>query len=355
VDIKKPAAPAADATPDATPVPTDTPAPVADAKPADPPKSPLDAVLAAQAVADKPAEPAPTADEPPAEPKPEDEPKPDADPAEPGEPADPTEDDLKKMGRGERKRIMQFMEQRNKALDQVRELEGPAQNWQKFNTFVEQSGLEHDDVVRTLSIAAWSRTDPVKAFEALRPIYDELAKLAGATGELPEDLAARVDKGAVDEDTARELAVERRRREALERSRQEEFQRSAAQAEEARVREVARTVASAVQAEETRLTRIDPDFVALKTEVHEQLEADLIRAHNRGEAPRTADAAAKFFRDTVSKVKQRYARFAPKPAAMTPDTGRSTPSEAVVTNPKSPLDVVMAVASGKKVEYSQEK
>lgn len=69
------------------------------------------------------------------------------------------------------------------------------------------NNLNQQDVASGLSIMSAVRNDPARAYELLTPIYENLKAMVGVT--LPQDIQARVESGALDAESAQELARSR--------------------------------------------------------------------------------------------------------------------------------------------------
>lgn len=94
------------------------------------------------------------------------------------------------------------------------ELEPRAQMFDEMAGFVTATGMSQDQFVEGLNIMGWLVTDPVKAYEALKPIYENLQAHMGE--RLPADLQAQVDDGRIAPELAQELAFNRSQRTLLE-------------------------------------------------------------------------------------------------------------------------------------------
>lgn len=89
-------------------------------------------------------------------------------------------------------------------LAQRREFKGDALEYRKIRTFLDESGVSGQEAGEALQVAALAKTNPVECFTRLKPWLKSLAIAAGEI--LPDDLAARVQKGDLALDTAFEIS-----------------------------------------------------------------------------------------------------------------------------------------------------
>ena len=92
-----------------------------------------------------------------------------------------------------------------KVQSELQELKPLAERARILDDFVAKNRLDREDVANALQIAAVVRNDPAKALELLKPLVDQLSEYSGS--KLPEDLQAKLDKGAISEEDAREIAT----------------------------------------------------------------------------------------------------------------------------------------------------
>lgn len=90
------------------------------------------------------------------------------------------------------------------ATAQVKALAPRAQQYDKITSYMDTFELSADDVAVAYDITAKLKHNPQLAFQALKPIWDELCARVGEV--LPADLQARVQNGFLSADDAKELA-----------------------------------------------------------------------------------------------------------------------------------------------------
>jgi hypothetical protein len=98
------------------------------------------------------------------------------------------------------------------------DLRGPAGEYQKVQTFMDQNGISSEAAAEGFTImAAMAKGDAVGAWNMLKPVVQSLLVAAGEV--LPEDLKQRVAAGEMPEEAAREIATARAKADTGEKSR----------------------------------------------------------------------------------------------------------------------------------------
>lgn len=246
---------------------------------------------------------------------------------------------------GRHPRFKEVLTERNTARTQVKtletqvsELQGPAENYSRIETFLEQNGITNEEMVHLFKVQALAKSDPEAALKELSPLLANLYERTGAF--LPDDLKTDVEEGKITEDRARELARTR--------AREAEATARATRAEERRV-EVERSTetASRTAAFETTLSDWeaakkvkDPDYAA-----KEDLIADRCRSliAAKGE-PKDADEMIAILDQAHTDVTAHLRKFVPaREEIRRGPTGPSTSNATVV--PKTLLEAVTAAAA----------
>lgn len=180
-------------------------------------------------------------------------------------------------------RFRAVLTQRNELREQITALQGPAQQYERIESFMQHNGLTNQHVVELFRVGALMRTDPDQAYEAVADALVELGKLTGRS--LPEDLREDVEYGRITEERAAELSRTRARAERAETARETDGQRAEAQA----VSQSVGQIRNSVKDWETRTRAADPDFKA-----KERLIADRVTAlATTNGKPRSPDDAVK--------------------------------------------------------------
>lgn len=85
----------------------------------------------------------------------------------------------------------------------VKEVEPLAQAWQQHADFIQKHGISDAEVATVMNALAYSKVDPAKARELLRPLYDSFGQLD--PNQLPQDLLDQVKEGEITEAMAKRL------------------------------------------------------------------------------------------------------------------------------------------------------
>lgn len=250
----------------------------------------------------------------------------DAKPADPAKPDAPAEDEVVDGTPEEKKAFLgkpleqKFAETRGKlreARAAAKEYEGKlaeyeplkqkAELYEQLSAWTSNSGLEAPDVQNALQWAAMMKNDPIKALEALTPVYEKLRVAAGAV--LSDDLREQVDSGSITETAAEELARLRRERELLSDRNNRQSEHYQAQENARALSELRTSVANAVNAAAMAIESKDPDYSRKKDLIQTEVQALMMTEG----VPMTADAAVLQFKKAVKNVDSKVALLIPRP------------------------------------------
>lgn len=140
-----------------------------------------------------------------------------------------------------------------------------ADRYRNIETFLSNSGVSNEEAGTALQIIALTKTNPVKAWEALKPMVQQLLIDAGEV--LPQDLKARVESGELTVEAANEIARANAARTSAERARETDAQRQERAQQEARVQ----ALRGAAVDWETQREAKDPNFAAKKPRIMKEL------------------------------------------------------------------------------------
>lgn len=186
----------------------------------------------------------------------------------------------------------------NKALKtKVEELFAPADNFRKVENFMALHSLTHEEVADGFQIMALMKGKPLEALAALTPIVDRLRAFAGEI--LPADLQADVERGAISEDRAKELARSRNSGAAAEASALALRNATATEAAATRASELTNAMTDAVVKWEGPIKAKDLDY-ALKEPLITARIHELVTAHGKPQTVDNAVALAKRAYDDVT-------------------------------------------------------
>jgi len=226
---------------------------------------------------------------------------------------------------------------------EIEPLRQKAQQYDELTTWVRSSGMAPEDVTQSLQISALMKSDPIKAIEVVRPIWEELNRRAGVT--LPDDIAAQVQTGEISETAAAELSRLRRERELLagrvDQSTQAWQERQQAES----LANLQRSVVSAVSAAEAEISSKDVDFARKQPMIQQAVQALMMQEG----VPQSAEAAVAQYRKAVKSVNDNLATILPKRPAVTQITNSSGGPQ--VPAPTSAAEAVRqrALAMGMKI------
>jgi hypothetical protein len=216
-------------------------------------------------------------------------------------------------------------------------LRGPAEQYGKITSFMEEHGLAPAEVAEGYEVMALLKSgDPANLAKAREYFSTRLEALDGMLGNvLPEDLQERVDSGQIDDEGAQELARAR----ATEKLREgQSAARTAADATAQAARDaeaLGAAMVTSVNDWETRTKASDPDY-ARKAELVQTTCRAIVQ--QTGKPPATAEEAVALVTDAYKRVNAQVASLLPKPRPITPGPhGASTPTS---TEPKTLREAV---------------
>jgi hypothetical protein len=202
-------------------------------------------------------------------------------------------------GKGRDQRIEQLLHERDSFKER-------ATNWDQFSAWAKDSGLVADELSQSLAIARMVKNAPHEALVALREVVTSLEKVTGYV--LPEDLADKVERGLVDEETARELSVGRSRVAMTEQQRRQEAEQRALQAEFDGRAHLAQSIGKSVTEYEKSLEQTDPDYQKIKGLV----KSKVVELMHEDGVPTNAEAAVGQVKKAVAEIKSQLAGVIPQ-------------------------------------------
>jgi len=115
-----------------------------------------------------------------------------------------------------------------------------AERMTQIDTFIQNAGLNNQEVNAGFEMMRLMKIDPVRAYEAITPIFLQLRKLAGEV--LPPDLKDEVDRGVMPAARALEISRTKAREANYQRQTEVQTQRSAQQARQETIDNSTRTL-----------------------------------------------------------------------------------------------------------------
>lgn len=209
--------------------------------------------------------------------------------------------------------------ERDTLKSQIEELRAPAESYRKVEAFLRQSDVAVEQAAEAIQVAALLKRDLRAGREALVAYVQQIDQELGL--QLPPDLQQRVQSGALDPDTARELSVTRQeaRRTAAQRDHAaDQARRTAATYEQQRVdgarqAHVAACSSAVDRWAQQQATR-DPDFAHLTPLVKDRIVV-LAREHG---FPPSVEGAVQMAEVAVKQIKAETAKFRPAANATPP-------------------------------------
>lgn len=206
--------------------------------------------------------------------------------------------------------------------------------------FCKANQIQPEQFREALDLVALINTDPVKAFDKIALVYNELSKFAGKT--LPEDLSARVNAGDLKQEDAEEIARLRAEK-VVERSK-------GARASSVNQADVEAQMVKGLNDWKTDKMKVDPDFQRKSELVSDRFQA-LVNAYKDGKPVNpvrtTADAVALAER-AYTDVSKQLRTFAPAPQKRRALTANGASGK---TTTEAPKTLNEAIARGLKEKH----
>lgn len=146
--------------------------------------------------------------------------------------------------------------ERDQARQELEALKPDAERYRNVQTFLDTHGVTAQEAAEGIQIQALLKTDPVKAWEMLRPIAEKAAMAAGVI--LPAEIRQRVDAGEMSPAAAAELA----KATATARTAEEARRRDQERIENERMAQLSATLQSSATAWAEREAKLDPSFAS---------------------------------------------------------------------------------------------
>lgn len=171
---------------------------------------------------------------------------------------DPTDEELRAMRPGPRKRIKQLLSQRNAARAEAQAYEADASQYRALRTYMAENRLQDREVADLFRAGAALKSGTPEGLKQFLDLAMPMVQMAlEATGQaVPNDLREQIDNGEMTEAAARQLA-QARHAQAIANTRAQELQQSQA-AQQAQAHQA--DIASAVNGYIAQLANSDPDF-----------------------------------------------------------------------------------------------
>ncbi len=236
-----------------------------------------------------------------------------AKPGEEEELGDLTEEELNSY-KGKTQRRFRQLDGKNKVLTaELEQFKPMAELGTTIKGMADKANLTREDVNTGFAIMDMMRNDPIKAYDALTPIYEALCSIVGV--RLPADLQEQVTKGEITQDRAQELSRLRAATGLNTNRSKEQDERATKAAETESANKVAAVVADvgkAVTDWETRWQKSDPDYAHKQSRVMDAIDLELLRRRDAGTLPANVKDALAICNAVKTKVEAEFKKILPK-------------------------------------------
>ena len=221
-------------------------------------------------------------------------------------------------------------------LREKKAAEVDAVRYRNVESFLERSNLDASEAADGLEIMGLAKTDPVTAWERIKPWVEKVAVAAGVI--MPPDLQEKVQQGVM----TREAAVEVSKARAQVQSVQSREQLAAQQAQVRAQRDGQQAIISAATSWEADRQAKDPNFAAKLP----ALQREIAYLHSTEGRPNTPQGVKEQCERAYKAVNAAYRPPAPTPQpqrkpAVRPVTGGQVAGN-TAAEPKSTLDIIRA-------------
>lgn len=194
--------------------------------------------------------------------------------------------------------------ERDQARQELEGLKPDAERYQNVQKFLDTHGVTAEEAAEGIQIQALLKTDPVKAWEVLRPIAEKAAMAAGVI--LPAEIQERVRAGEMSAAAASELSKATATARAAEEARRRDLERI----ENERTAQLSATLQSSATAWAEREAKLDPTFASKQDAL-----VDAVRSLQAQEGvPRTPEGVVEQLKRAKARV-DGWMKAAAPPAA----------------------------------------
>jgi hypothetical protein len=223
---------------------------------------------------------------------------------------DLTEEELARLRPKTRKRIDNLLKDRSDRDTKIAEIEPKAAQFDKLVRFIDEADLTKDEVNKLFDVGKDLKQNPIRAYEVLRPIMDQLEQIVGV--RLPEDLQNAVRLGQITEAHAQELSSARGRstvtQQQLERRDRQDQTRQERDKFEGRVNEVSGKVSEWERSQE----KSDPDWKLKQPRIKDRIDLEILRRRqNEPTYFPTAEEAISLSKKALEEVNAEFKKLAP--------------------------------------------
>lgn len=253
---------------------------------------------------------------------------------------DLTDEDTARLKPKTRARINNLLRDRTERDDKIATLEPKASQFDAIQRFVDEAQLTKDEVNQGFDVMRALKHDPLRAYNVLRPIIDQLEGIVGV--RLPDDLQQEVSLGRITQPHAQELARTRAQasltQQQLQRRDTSDQERRQRDDHQGRVNEVSGKVTEWERSQE----KSDPDWKLKQPRVSELIELEIVRKQRTepGFFP-TTEQALKMSKDALDRVNEDFKKLSPARRAMNPGHTDAAATRSTA-KPKTALEAARA-------------
>ena len=206
---------------------------------------------------------------------------------------------------------------------------------ERISGYLDANNLTADEFNNILRIGGFAKNDPLKALEALTPLYNRLLEVTGYT--LPPDLKQAVEQGLTTEEYARQTARARGDANIATFQSQTQGQRYETERNSAKHTALVQTLGDTASAWEQEWKASDPDYPKKVSLVRREVEL----AIHLGEIERTPEAVRSMLDEKRKKVEDEIRAFLPKPKAVNTNPTPGGPGgTSTVKKPETLMDAI---------------
>jgi len=226
---------------------------------------------------------------------------------------DLTEEELNSY-KGKTQRRFKQLDGKNRALSaELEQVKPLADLGFAIKGMADRSNLSREDINTGFNIMDLMRNNPVKAYEALSPIYETLRQIVGA--QLPPDLQEQVTAGEINAERAQELSRLRAKSgldAAYSKEREVRAENHATEEHTRHVQTVADDVGRAVTKWENSWQASDPDYARKQSRVMDAIDLELLKREKTGTLPTNVKEALAICSGVKTKVEAEFKKILPR-------------------------------------------
>jgi hypothetical protein len=237
-------------------------------------------------------------------------------------------------------RFQELVKEKNTYRQELDAVKPLAERAKVLDNYLTANSIQPQEFQSALEYLRLLKTDPAKAYEMLKPTYEQLSEYTGE--KLPQDLEARVAAGTIEPELARELAT-MRSKEKFNSVRQQQQGASIAQQEQHAIQGSIDSWAQAKMAADPDLRPKAAGAVDGKWELVDMK----LRSMRQATPPRNPQEAVALVEKAYAEVNQFFGSVKPQRTVRKPlQSQQSSQNASAVV--KTGADVVRAIMSGKR-------